>query len=132
MKIVICGSMNFIPQMKKAKEKLEKLGHKVVVPELYNARTIKNEQKFLKTKAGLIHAHFKEIKAGDAILVLNYDHKGIKNYIGGNSFLEMGIAYHYRKKIYLLNSIPQNTSYLDEIKAMKPLSLKGDLKLLLR
>jgi len=134
MKIVICGSMKFIPQMKKVKRALEKLGHRVVVPELYDYHKIRDEEgdekRFLETKAGLIHTHFKEIKAGDGILVLNYDRKGIKNYIGGNSFLEMGIAYHYHKKIYLLNDFPKDMTYLEEIKAMKPKVLKGDLKLL--
>jgi len=130
MRIVICGSMKFISQMRKIKRSLEKLGHQVIVPELYSCRAITDEKKFLETKAGLIQTHFEEIKNGDAILVLNYNHKGIKSYIGGNSFLEMGIAYHHHKKIYLLNDFPKTSTYLEEIKAMKPKILTGDLQLL--
>lgn len=122
--------MKFIPQMKKVKRGLEKLGHKVVVPELYDYHKIGDEEGFLDKKAGLIHAHFREIKAGDGILVLNYNHKRIKNYIGGNSFLEMGIAYHYHKKIYLLNDLPEGVTYLEEIKAMRPKVLGGNLRLI--
>ncbi len=134
MKIVICGSMKFIPQMRRVKKDLEEMGHQVVVPELYDYHKIRDEEgdeaKFLTKKADLIHAHFEEIKAGEAILVLNYERNGIKNYIGGNSFLEMGIAYHYHKKIFLLNDFPENITYLEEIKAMKPNIINGNLALI--
>lgn len=39
----------------------------------------------------------------------------------------MGFAYVLKKKIFLLNPIPE-LSYSDEIKAMKPIVLDGDLK----
>jgi len=57
---------------------------------------------------------------------VNYDKRGIKNYIGGNSFLEMGFAHILQKKIFLLNGIPE-IIYSDEIKAMQPTVLNGDL-----
>ncbi len=59
-------------------------------------------------------------------LAVNIDKKGIKNYIGGNTFLEMGFAHVLDKKIFLLNEIP-DISYKDEIKAMQPIILNGDL-----
>lgn len=37
------------------------------------------------------------ICGSDAILVLNYDKKGIKNYIGGNTLMEMGFAHVHDK-----------------------------------
>ena len=40
--------------------------------------------------------------------------------------MEMGQAYVNNKKIFLLNSIPE-VSYSDEIIALKPVSLNGDL-----
>ncbi|OGQ22975.1 MAG: hypothetical protein A3I05_06060 [Deltaproteobacteria bacterium RIFCSPLOWO2_02_FULL_44_10] len=61
------------------------------------------------------------------ILVLNYDKNGIKGYIGGNSFLEMGFAYIQKKPIYLLNEIPEIAFYDTEIKAMKPIVIYGEL-----
>src|SRR5690606_35746742 len=68
----------------------------------------------------------KLIKKADAILALNFDKKGIKNYIGGNTFLELGYAFIKGKKIYLLNPIP-DMIYTSEVVAMKPVILNGDL-----
>jgi len=59
-------------------------------------------------------------------LVANYNKREIQNYIGGNSFLEMGFAHILRKKIFLLNEIPEMI-YSDEIKAMQPIILNGIL-----
>jgi hypothetical protein len=61
------------------------------------------------------------------VLVLNYEKKGVPGYIGGNTFLEMGFAYVLDKPIYLLHPIPQ-MGYTDEIEAMQPVVLDGDLK----
>ena len=66
------------------------------------------------------------IKSGEAILVCNFDKKEIKNYIGGNSFLEIGFAYILGKKIFILNSIPE-MFYKAEIIGMEPIILDGDL-----
>jgi hypothetical protein len=75
----------------------------------------------------LIRGHFKKVAKGDAVLILNYTKDGVENYIGPNSFLEMGIAYFLGKKIFLLNPIPR--SYLwEEVKAMQPVVLNGDLE----
>ena len=52
---------------------------------------------------------------------------GIKNYIGGNCLMEMGQAYVNNKKIFLLNGLPGQVSYLAEIKAMQPILLHGKL-----
>jgi predicted RNA-binding protein with PUA domain len=62
----------------------------------------------------------------DAILILNLEKNGIKGYIGGNTFLEMGFAHVLNKKIFLLNPISE-MGYEDEIVAMKPVILNGDL-----
>ncbi|MFH1407431.1 MAG: hypothetical protein ABIJ36_03090 [Patescibacteria group bacterium] len=76
----------------------------------------------------LIKKHYREIKEGDAILVINKDKNGIKNYIGGNSFLEMGFAHILNKKIFVLNDIPENLPiFYQELVAMQPTSLYGDL-----
>ena len=139
MKIVVCGSMAFAKEMITVKKHLEDQGHVVIVPELVK-KFLKYKQWQLRAKRGggkegarlkkrydLIKKHYEKIKDADAILVLNYDKKGIKNYIGGNSFLEMGFAYILGKKIYLLNEIPKASLYFEEIMAMEPITLKGDL-----
>jgi predicted RNA-binding protein with PUA domain len=57
---------------------------------------------------------------------VNIDKGGFSNYIGGNAFLEMGFAHILNKKIFLLNEIPEMI-YTDEILAMQPIVLNGDL-----
>ena len=70
--------------------------------------------------------HFQKIRESDAILIVNQEKKGVKGYIGGAVFLEMGVAYFLGKKIFLLNQIPE-MAYTDEIRIMKPVILGGDL-----
>lgn len=139
MKIVICGSMAFAKQMMSVKDQLEEAGHKVDVPDLVNEfiqikelemRAKKgggSEGAKLKKKYNLIKGHYEKIKKADAILVLNYDKNKIKNYIGGNSFLEMGFAHILDKKIFLLNPIPSFKFYREEILAMEPVVLNNNL-----
>ena len=69
--------------------------------------------------------HFNKVVWADAILVLNYDKNGVKNYIGGNTLMEMGLAFFLKKKIYLLNQIPE-LSYKEEVLGMRPIILGGD------
>ena len=65
----------------------------------------------------------------DAVLVLNYDKNGNKNYIGGATFLEMYEAFMNDKKIYLYNDIPEGMLY-DEIEGFSPVILNGNLDLI--
>jgi hypothetical protein len=81
-------------------------------------------------KEELMRNHFDKIADSDAILVLNYEKNGIPGYIGGNTLLEMGLAFYQRKKIYLLHQIPE-TAEKEEILAMKPVVLNGDLSLII-
>jgi len=138
MKIVICGSMKFARQMDKVRKQLEGRGYVVFVPEFvddfingklgWRLGTLSEKEGAEKKKQhDLIRKHYQKIKRADAILVLNYTKKGIKNYIGGNSFLEMGFAYILKKKIYLLNPLPKVSFYYEEVLAMEPIVLNGDL-----
>ena len=52
---------------------------------------------------------------------------GVKDYIGGNTLMEMGFAHVNDKKVFLLNSVPEKVPYVDEIKAMADFVLNGDL-----
>ncbi|MDD2646978.1 MAG: hypothetical protein PHV78_03830 [Patescibacteria group bacterium] len=81
----------------------------------------------IKRKYNYIKAWYDIILSGDALLVCNFDKNGIKNYIGGNTLMEIGFAYVNNKKVFLLNPIPENVSYVDEIKAMVDVVLNGDL-----
>jgi nucleoside 2-deoxyribosyltransferase len=133
MKIVICGSMSAAKEMLGAQKELEAKGHKVAVPEdtAAIARGIPQPEATQKKIAqDLIRKHYEKIKQSDAVLVVNTEKKSIKGYIGGNSFLEMGFAFVLHKLIYLLNEMP-DVSYRDEIEAMQPVVINGDLSRIL-
>lgn len=133
MRIVISGSMSKSKEMVEIKNILEKQGHKVLIPvgaEKYASGKLKFEtsKKSIenKIKKDLIKGHYSLIEGSDSVLIANYDKNGIKNYIGGNSFLEAGFAHILDKKLYFLNDIPE-MSYSDELKAFQPIILNGDL-----
>lgn len=133
MKIVICASMAFAEKIAKAQKILQDSGHQVVVPENMKRHLEKTfsgcESTQEKIKDDLIKKYFEKIKDADAILVLNHDKNGIENYIGGNTFLEMGFAHVLDKEMFLLNRVPE-ISYKDEIIAMQPVVLNGDLSII--
>ena len=115
-----------------AKE-LEKLGHKVDLPNgIINRAVERSDFDAVSAKADdgydSMHAHFAKIRKSNALLVCNFTKKGIKNYIGANTFLEMGYAYSLGLPIYIYNPLP-NMSYInDEIRAFNAISIRGDLK----
>lgn len=136
MKIVICGSMMFSKNMVDVKNELLRLGHEVEMPKFFehyleceSMEELHSESVKHKLEHDLIRDYFNVISKGDAILILNYDKKGIKNYIGGNTFLEMGFAHCLNKKIFLLNQIP-DMMYSDEIQAMQPIVINSDFSLI--
>lgn len=141
MKITICGSISSSPKMIEVANELAGFGHTVELP--FSTRRIMNgeltldeylkeveingDKKFRKeADVDVIKEHYEFIKNSDAILVVNIDKNGIENYIGGNVLMEIGFAYVLGKKIFPLNPIPE-MGYKDEIIAMKPIILNGDL-----
>ena len=137
MKIMIAGSSVFAKEMVEYKSKLEKLGHTNNLHPHYIAQSgggmkdvidrMQFEHGSLKKEHDYIRQHFKEIEESDAVLVLNFDSKGIKNYIGANTFLEIGTAHGLKKKVFLLNAVPDQEYINDEIIAMDPIVISGDL-----
>lgn len=144
MKVTICGSIAFYENMIEVKEKLEKLGHVVKLPphevkdengkmipvsEYYSRRKAETDDTswIWDRKEEAMILHFKKIEFSEVIIVLNYDKNGIKNYVGANTLIEMGIAQYLKKKIFLLNEVPE-ISYKEEILGMKPIIINGDLK----
>jgi len=139
MKIAICASLDFNKEIGEIAEQLIKQGHEVLIPEtsamIFNG-DISFEQIMKEKENGEIYeriidqdaikCHYLKIKESDAILVLNYDKKGINNYIGASTFLEIGFAHILGKKIFLLNDVP-DMLHKDEIRGMQPVVLRGDL-----
>lgn len=137
MKIALCGSTDFYPEMDKLQDDLVALGHSVFHPRdtaLASANIVFTPQhkqdmspEARIKKNMLIKSHMNAIADSDAILVVNLEKNGIRNYIGGNVFLEMGFALAYGKKIFVLNAVPES-SYVDEITGMLPVVLGGNLE----
>ena len=131
MKIVICASMSAAKKVIEIQKALTNMGNEVVIPkniDKYADGTLAPEdsQESTQNKINddLIRAYYREIQNSDAVLAVNDDKNGIANYIGGNTFLEIGFAHVLNKKIYLLNDIP-DVSYSDEIIAMNPIVIFG-------
>ena len=133
MIITICGSMQFHHEMTQIQLLLEDQGHTVLVPK--DLTILERNESYMETdeerisskiEHDFIREHFRKIEKSDAILVLNYEKKGIAGYIGGNTFLEMGYAFGLGKKIYLFHPVP-DMNYSVEMHAMKPIVLNGDL-----
>lgn len=135
MTIALCGSLHFYEEMRVLEKQLNSMGHRVFVPKSFDfierkefskPKTIE-ERLLAEKKFDFIREHFRQIEQADAILVANYDKKEIAGYVGGNTFLEMGIAFYLGKKIYFLNPVPDMEYSKLEMHAMKPIILDGDL-----
>jgi len=149
MKITICGSIAFYTEMGKLKEELEERGHIVVMPLLsevvpqYSDDRKINFAKYIEEHGGMdafpptdpiwtakydaLNGHFTKIEWADGIVVANYEKRGIEGYIGGNTLIEIGLAFYLKKDIYILNPISSDISYKQEIYGMKPVLLNGDV-----
>ncbi len=138
MKIALFHSMQYAEKAKEVQEWFQARGHEAY-PSGFNEKyigltdeekeTLKLEHKY---NHDAIRKHWGNIEKSDAVLVLNYDKHGVANYIGGNSFLEMGFAYIQNKPIYMLNPIPEMPYYETEIIAMKPIVIDGNLEKILK
>ncbi|MCX6746315.1 MAG: hypothetical protein NTX00_04875 [Candidatus Parcubacteria bacterium] len=73
--------------------------------------------------------HFNKIESSDAILILNYPKNNIQGYIGGSSLMEIAVARHLDKKIFILHELPSEDEirYALEIKVTRPIILNGDI-----
>lgn len=135
MKIMICTSKHFYHLIPSVKEKLEQMGHQITLPNCYDDPLLEER---IKKEQPCNHAEFKrrmfreqeeKIRGIDALLIMNYEKHGQKNYIGGATFLEMFKAWELNKTIYLMNPIPNGMLY-DEIVGMSPIVLNEDLALI--
>jgi len=137
--ITICCSASFYRQALEVEERLQERGFRVHIPHTaykmkesgdFNVDTYKTWYKNAADygkKAELMRAHFDKVVESDAILVLNYEKKGMRGYIGGNVLMEMGIAFHHKKPIYVLNPVRETLPIYEEIMGMQPIVLNGDL-----
>jgi nucleoside 2-deoxyribosyltransferase len=132
MKISIVGSMTVVNKMFEVKKELESQGHTVFLSKFANEYInlpqgdIEKQTVYDKNNNDGLKEFSTVIQDTDAVLALNYEKNGIENYIGGNTFLELGYAFILGKKIFFMNPIP-NMLYTSELEAMKPVILNDDL-----
>lgn len=139
MKIAICSSASFYPQVIAFCDELEALNLEVILPKTAaNMRADRSKNIEAVTdwtnsdigyhgKAILIREHFDEIAKCDAILVMNYEKHGKPNYIGPNVLMEMSTAFYLNKPIYILNGQPVDSPLIDEILGLEPTFLNGNI-----
>lgn len=135
--ITICSSANFYRQAVDIQAQLNRSGHRVLIPvtaekmkqtddyDVSHYKTWHGDADDYHKKTALMSNHFAEIEKGDAILVLNYEKHGVENYIGGNVLMEMAIAFYLSKPVFILNDIPEESSFLEEIIGLNTIVLHG-------
>ena len=105
MKIGIVGSMQFTERMMAYRDELNKLGHEAFLTSLAEPFVGKTDEEKEKIKLhqkynkDAIREFWRAMQGADAILVCNFDKHGIKNYIGGNTLMEIGFAHVLNQKI---------------------------------
>ncbi|HZP55183.1 MAG TPA: hypothetical protein VFB03_00200 [Candidatus Saccharimonadales bacterium] len=137
--IVICSSSSFYEHCNQIAKELRKMGWKAVVPITarrmhksgdYDVTKIKkwmDNSELFKIKRGLAMGHFKEVVKGDAVLIVNDDKQDKPNYIGPNSTMEWGLAYYLNKPVFILNGVPKDSNYYEEVYGMATV-IDGDLE----
>ena len=109
MKIGVIGSMQYTEKMLEIRDELIKLGHNAFITDLHKPFIGKTDEEkeeiklHQKNNMDAIREFWRAMQGADAVLVANYDKHGIKNYIGGNTLMEIGFAHVLDQKIYLMN-----------------------------
>ena len=133
MKIFITASKAAYPKVAEIKAALEEAGHTVTPPNGFSNPGQEEEirrytpEEYGEWKTGMIREDGMIVANHDAVLALNFDKNGQKNYIGGATFLELFKAFDLGKKIYLYNPIPDNM-LRDELIGFQPIVINGDLR----
>ena len=130
MKLLMICSKAFYDKLQDYKQKLEQLGHSVYMPNCWDCpqteASYRGTEKHAQWKAGMIRHSEQVIKDMDAVLVLNFDKNGQKNYIGGATFLEIYDAFRLNKKIFFVNPIPEGM-LKDELVGFSPIIINDNL-----
>jgi diphthamide synthase subunit DPH2 len=116
--ILVCGSRQFLEEIVEIGEKLEAKNYKVEI----------TENKEFENKSAALENLFETIKKVDSILVVNETKNGEENYIGASSFLALAVAKSLKKQIFVFHNLPENQANIEEIKAINPICLAGEIK----
>ncbi len=119
--------------MLEVRDQLNAMGHDAYITDLHKAFIGKTDEEkevikiHQKNTMDAIREFWNAMQGGDAVLVLNLDKNGVKNYIGGNTLMEIGFAHVLNQKVFLYNPIPDIPYYKTEIEAVQPVIINGDL-----
>ena len=134
MRVFVAASSSFWDKLPAIKEKLEALGHEVMLPS-----TVEDPELEERTWQESDGAHVKLIrklfedseervgKWCDALYLLNWDKHDTPGYVGGAALIELYIAHREHKKIFIENDVFPGPMY-DEIMGFGPTFIHGDLK----
>lgn len=128
--------MQYTEKMIEARDELIKSRHDAFVTNLADPFIGKTDEEkeaikiHQKNNLDAIREFWRLMQGADAVLVMNFDKHGIKNYIGGNTLMEIGFAHVLNQKIFLYNPIPEIPYYKSEIEAVRPIVVNGDLSLI--
>jgi diphthamide synthase subunit DPH2 len=140
--ITICASASHYKNVLEIEKILKKMGFAVKIPSTANRmkRSGNFEVTFYKTwyknkkdyakKTKFMQEHFGKVINSDAILVVNFEKNKIAGYIGGNVLMEMTLAFHYKKPIFIYNDITEDLGIKEEIFGLNPIFLKSNLNLI--
>lgn len=125
--------MQYTEKMVEVRDQLIGLGHDAFMTKLHEPFIGKSDAEkedikiHQKTHMDAIREFWLAMQGADAVLVINLDKHGVKNYIGGNTLMEIGFAHVLNQKIFLYNPIPEIPYYKSEIEAVNPVIINGDL-----
>lgn len=128
--------MQYTEKMIEARDELISHGHNAFVTNLaapFIGKTDEEKEAIKihqKNNCDAIREFWRLMQGADAVLVMNFDKNGIKNYIGGNTLMEIGFAHVLDQKIFLCNPIPEISYYKSEIEAIKPIIINGNYSLI--
>lgn len=140
--ITICSSAAHYRNVLDLEKELKALGYVIKIPktaaimkktnnfDVSSYKTWYKNPKDYKKKTQLMEGHFKKVLEADAILVANFEKNGLKGYIGGNVLMEMVLAFHYKKPIFIYNDISDELGIKEEVFGLNPIFLNSNVNLI--
>jgi hypothetical protein len=127
-RIVFCGSMSALAVMVAVAEELAEAKVAAVVPPADDEALTLSANAMLVRKRRASLAHIRRIldRSTIAILVVNIDKYGQRDYIGPNAFGEIAIAFAHGRRVFLYQGMPEQ--YEEELTAWGATCLHGDLR----
>jgi nucleoside 2-deoxyribosyltransferase len=127
--ITVCGSMDFFKDMVSIREYLEAAGLQVSIPAAEEVKVDysgASDSDLSRMKKLFIDEHLTKIKGADAVLLANFNKRGIVGYVGANTLMEAAFAYALGKPVFVLNSLGEQPCR-PEVLGMQPEFLQGEL-----